>query len=140
MTGSITIQASADTQLLLSDRTTATLGNITPGDTINVFGYYDGAGNIQASVIRDLSKPVAGVTSTPTPPTSATIASIQSQIAEIQTLLGQLIQEVNVLVASSTTTMSSSSSISEPMIPYVPGVVTTPATSTDIGSGTQIFN
>jgi hypothetical protein len=139
MTGSITIQVFADTQLLLSDRTTATLGNITPGDTINVFGYYDGAGDIQASIIRDLSKPVTGVTSTPTPTTSATIASIQSKIAEIQTLLGQLIQEVNALVTSSTATISSSSSsASGPMIPYVPGTVIVP-TSTNATSGTQII-
>lgn len=51
------IEVDASTRLLLRDRTAATLGNFSPGDQINVFGYYNSDGSIQAYLIRDLSKP-----------------------------------------------------------------------------------
>lgn len=52
------IEIGPSTQLYLRDRTTATLGDFAPGDQINVFGYYNTDGTIQAYLVRDLSKPV----------------------------------------------------------------------------------
>lgn len=52
------IEVGASTTLMLRDRTVATLGNFSSGDQINVFGYYNSNGSIQAYLIRDLSKPV----------------------------------------------------------------------------------
>lgn len=52
------IEISATTQLSLRDRTPATLSNISVGDQINVFGYYNTDGSIQAFLVRDLSKPL----------------------------------------------------------------------------------
>lgn len=51
------IEVDASTRLLLRDRTSATLSNFSSGDQINVFGYYNSDGSIQAYLIRDLSKP-----------------------------------------------------------------------------------
>ena len=52
------IEVDASTRLLLRDRTAATLSSFSSGDQINVFGYYNSDGTIQAYLIRDLSKPV----------------------------------------------------------------------------------
>ena len=52
------IEVSAATQLLLRDRTRATIGSFSAGDQINVFGYYNSDGSIEAYLARDLSKPV----------------------------------------------------------------------------------
>ena len=52
------IEIDATTQLMLRDRTSATLNDFTPGDQINVFGYYNTDGSIQAYLIRDLSEPM----------------------------------------------------------------------------------
>ena len=51
------IEVSATTNLYLRDRTAANLSDFTAGDQINVFGYYNADGSIQAYLIRDLSKP-----------------------------------------------------------------------------------
>ena len=51
------IEVSASTQLMLRDRTQASLADFSSGDEINVFGYYNTDGSIQAYLIRDLSKP-----------------------------------------------------------------------------------
>jgi hypothetical protein len=52
------IEIDAATQLMLRDRTTATLGSFAVGDDINVYGYYNTDGSIQAYLIRDTSKPL----------------------------------------------------------------------------------
>lgn len=52
------IEVDASTQLSLRDRTSATLNDFAAGDQINVFGYYNADGSIQAYLVRDLSKPV----------------------------------------------------------------------------------
>jgi hypothetical protein len=51
------IEVGAGTVLLLRDRTHATLADFSAGDEINVFGYYNTDGTIQAYLVRDLSKP-----------------------------------------------------------------------------------
>lgn len=51
------IEVDASTLLTLRDRTAANLGDFAPGDQINVFGYYNSDGSIQAYLVRDLSKP-----------------------------------------------------------------------------------
>jgi len=51
------IEVDASTHLSLNDRTVATLSDFSSGDQINVFGYYNSDGSIQAYLIRDLSKP-----------------------------------------------------------------------------------
>ncbi len=56
------IEIDASTKLSLRDRTPATLANFSAGDTINVFGYYNADGSIQAYLIRDLSKPAEAQT------------------------------------------------------------------------------
>ncbi len=111
------------TQLLLNDRTSAALGNITPGDTINVFGYFDGADMIQAQIVRDTSKPVVGIgtitsvttvtgngtSKSTTAETTTSMAGLQAEIVQIETLISQLIAQFNALNAAngSTTTVSS---------------------------------
>ncbi len=52
------IEVGASTTLMLRDRTVATLSNFSSGDQINIFGYYNSDGSIQAYLIRDLSKPI----------------------------------------------------------------------------------
>lgn len=52
------IEVSATTQLMLRDRTQASLSDFSQGDQINVFGYYNADGSVQAYLVRDLSKPV----------------------------------------------------------------------------------
>jgi len=51
------IEIGATTTLMLRDRTPATLANFSSGDEINVFGYYNPDGSIQAYLVRDTSKP-----------------------------------------------------------------------------------
>lgn len=141
----LAITISATTQLLLSDRTGASLANITAGDNVNVFGYYDGNGNIQAQVVRDLSKPaiVAGASTTAVNGSQpADITAIETEIAQIQTVLAQLIQEIQTMSAATTTT-SATTSASGPMIPYTGSstpVATSTTTSTMItGTSTIIY-
>lgn len=52
------IEVDASTKLLLRDRTSAILSNMNAGDQINVFGYYNADGSVQAYLVRNLSKPV----------------------------------------------------------------------------------
>ncbi len=52
------IEVDVSTKLYLRDRTLAVLSDFTAGDQINVFGYYNTDGSIQAYLVRDLSKPV----------------------------------------------------------------------------------
>jgi hypothetical protein len=52
------IKVDGSTRLMLRDRMTATLADFVAGDRINVFGFYNTDGSIQAYLIRDLSKPV----------------------------------------------------------------------------------
>ena len=56
------IEVDASTELYLRDRTPATLSNFAAGDQINVFGYYNADGSIQAYLVRDLSKPAQSET------------------------------------------------------------------------------
>ena len=56
--GSYRIEITASTELMLRDRTPAQLSSFTPGDQINVYGYYNTDGSIQAYLVRDTSKPV----------------------------------------------------------------------------------
>ncbi|HVM77035.1 MAG TPA: DUF5666 domain-containing protein, partial [Candidatus Paceibacterota bacterium] len=52
------IEVSAQTELMLRDRSVASLSDFSNGDQINVFGYYNTDGSIQAYIVRDISKPV----------------------------------------------------------------------------------
>jgi hypothetical protein len=52
------IEGSTSTVLSLRDRTVATLADFATGDQINVFGYYNSDGSIQAYLVRDLSRPM----------------------------------------------------------------------------------
>lgn len=52
------IEVDQNTQLMLRDRTPTTLADFSVGDQINVFGFYNTDGSIQAYLVRDLSKPV----------------------------------------------------------------------------------
>ena len=52
------IEVDATTELSLRDRTSAGLSDFAAGDQINVFGYYNTDGSIQAYLVRDLSKPM----------------------------------------------------------------------------------
>jgi len=65
------INISGSTELLLSNRATATLSDFAPGDTINVFGYYNADGSIQASIVRNLSNPGGTTNPSPVGPTQA---------------------------------------------------------------------
>jgi hypothetical protein len=56
------IEVNSQTGLMLRDRTPATLANFTVGDQINVFGYYNTDGSIQAYLVRDTSKPLENQT------------------------------------------------------------------------------
>ena len=108
--GPFQIDITSATQLLLNDRTPAILANITPGDTINVFGYYDGTNTVEAEVLRDLSKPAVGVV-VPTGievGTSVSVADIQAEISQIETLLSQLVTQIDALTTSSSTASSTS--------------------------------
>lgn len=110
---SFTVEVSAATNLLLNDRTSAILANFTPGDAINVFGFYDGTGNIEADVVRDLSKPVGGVmTTSPGVPSASlpTIAAIETQLNTIETLITQIIQQIEALTPTTSTVMTTSTS------------------------------
>jgi len=51
------VEVSATTELMLRDRSSASLSDFTQGDQINVFGYYNTDGSIQAYLVRDISKP-----------------------------------------------------------------------------------
>jgi hypothetical protein len=51
------IEVDASTRLLLRDRTAGTPADFSAGDMINVFGFYNSDGSIQAYLVRDLSKP-----------------------------------------------------------------------------------
>ncbi len=84
------IEVDASTRLFLRDRSQGTLTDFSAGDTINVFGYYNSDGSIQAYLVRDLSKPAQTETiqlenltlvsvSAITPP--ATLAATQTQTA-----------------------------------------------------------
>lgn len=127
------IQVGDVTQLLLADRTPATLDNITASDTINAFGYYDGLGNVQASVVRDLSKPYGATPSTAAP----TVTQLEAQITEIQSAISQILNEISLLMA--TPPNNASSAASGPMIPYSPSSTITIATSTSAATGSIIY-
>jgi hypothetical protein len=73
---SYTIDVTATTRLMLSDRSVATLSSFAPGDTINVFGYYNTDGSIQAYVVRDLSKSGSGTTGGGTAPQSIQLNNV----------------------------------------------------------------
>jgi hypothetical protein len=140
-TGTYSIDLTGSTQLLLSNRATAILGNITSGDVINVYGYYDGAGNVQAQIVRDLSKPAApGVIGTPVPATTSGVSPttppavgtnptqgqllqiLQTLMIQVQGVLTQLIQMSGTTVPNATGTgtgnTNTSSAVGQvPMIP-----------------------
>lgn len=52
------IEVDANTEIMLRDRTAAQLADLSSGDEINVYGYYNIDGSIQAFIVRDLSKPI----------------------------------------------------------------------------------
>lgn len=52
------IEVDSNTEFMLRDRTAAQLSDFSAGDQINVYGYYNTDGSIQAFIVRDLSKPV----------------------------------------------------------------------------------
>ena len=56
-TASYRIEISATTELMLNDRTPASLSDFAQGDQINVYGYYNTDGSVQAYIVRDTSKP-----------------------------------------------------------------------------------
>lgn len=100
------INVNAATQLEMSDRTPATLANITPGDTINVYGYYDGSGIINAEVLRDMSKPAGGAAST---------AALQAELDQLEALVAQL-ESALAMSTSTTVNPSLGTSLYCPMI------------------------
>ena len=51
------IQVANDTRLFLRNRERASLSDFESGDQINVFGFYNTDGSIQALIVRNLSKP-----------------------------------------------------------------------------------
>jgi hypothetical protein len=120
------VQLDASTQLLLSDRTTAVLGNITSGDTINVYGYYNADGTINAEIVRDLSKPIGagatGVSSTlgaTALGTTDDTSTLQAELNQLTALVAQLSTEVATQTASVTlaTTTPLTTGTECPMIP-----------------------
>ncbi len=52
------IMISYDTRLFLRDRTPAALTDFSRGDKINIFGFYNSNGNVDALMVRNLSKPL----------------------------------------------------------------------------------
>ena len=52
------IEVDQNTRLYLRDKTQATLSDFASGDKINVFGFYNSDGSIQAYIARNISKPV----------------------------------------------------------------------------------
>lgn len=97
------VLVSGTTDVLLNDRAAATFASIMPGDIINAFGYYDGLGTVEASIVRDLSQSAgsvatgsSGMTSTNSP----SITAIEAQITQIQSAISQIIQEISLLMAS----------------------------------------
>lgn len=105
--GSYVINITNTTQLLQNDRTPTILGNIAPGDIMNVYGYFSGNGIIQAQILRDLSKPEApgmitpGLLNTGLPtapvvgenPSEAQLLDIlQTLVIQMQGVLAQLVQ------------------------------------------------
>jgi hypothetical protein len=121
-----TIELTTATKLLLANRTSAVLSNFTPGDTINVYGYYNGNGTINAEIIRDLSKPASITAMTNT-------TTIQAEIAQLETLVTQLEQELNGTSSSTASTTSSTA-----MCPMMTATSTlgTCGTSSSTASGT----
>lgn len=51
------IHVNGDTRLLLRDRTKATIDDFTEGDQINVFGFVNGDNEIDALIVRNITKP-----------------------------------------------------------------------------------
>jgi hypothetical protein len=122
------IQVNDTTKLLLSDRTAAVLGNIAVGNIVNIYGYYDGSDTIQASIVRDTSKPIGvGVPAT-TGQTSTTSGTIQ--IGTLQTLLAQLesfITELENIINGTASSTATSTVTSSTMLPVIGNTTTTPA-------------
>ena len=120
-----TLEIDAATQLLLAGRAPAVLGNITPGDIVNVYGYFDAAnGTMNAEIVRDLSKPAGPLTITSSSSTSTSsstaiaVATSSAAIAQLQAYIGQLASVVAELqVEIATGTLTASSTASAPMIP-----------------------
>lgn len=52
------IEVDQNTRLFLRDRTLASISDFSTGDTINVFGFYNTDGSVNALAVRDLSKPI----------------------------------------------------------------------------------
>jgi hypothetical protein len=118
-----TLVVNAATNLLLSDRSSASIGDLVPGDQINVYGYYSN-GTIDAEVIRDLSRSVGtsaiGSTISSSSSSAMVASTLQSEINQLEALVLQLAAELSVNVTTSTTATStvSSTTTSCPMIPY----------------------
>jgi hypothetical protein len=103
----------ATTELLFNDRSPATLGDITPGDTVNIYGYYTDDGGIQAEIIRDISQPgqsqsqsSGGGTGEATGGGESTTATLQAELDQLEALVAQLESEVAGNMSAASTTMA----------------------------------
>jgi hypothetical protein len=139
------VNITSATQLLLSDRAAAVLGNFTPGDVINVYGYYDGNGSIQGQVVRDLSKPAAPGLAAPTT-TTAPIGSTTTAPLSVPTTpvvgpnptSGQLLQILQTLliqvqgVLTQLIQMSGTTPTGVGQAPMIPASSTTPSSTSTL--------
>ena len=75
----------AATELLLGDRSPATLAELTPGATINVYGYYTNDGSMEAEIVRDVSRSASGTT---------TMTTLEAELNQLEALAVQLEAEV----------------------------------------------
>ena len=135
-----TLLVSNTTRILLSDRGPTTLANIAPGDSINAFGYYDGLGTLEASVVRSLGTGAASDIGNPgisLNGQSISLAQIETAITQIENVINQLIQEITTLQQSSST---ASSTTAAPMIPNPTGALFVNPSSTNANNSSTSNN
>jgi hypothetical protein len=105
-TALLTITTNQATQTLLNNRSATTLASIAPGDPINVYGYYDGNGTINAEIIRDTSRTTSGMTPTINMGTTTnTTADLQAEINQLEVLVNQLEAELAISTSTGTSTI-----------------------------------
>jgi hypothetical protein len=78
----VILDISADTKFILRNRTRGILANFAPGDTINVFGFFNGTPVMKTDIIRNISKPTPGV------------ATIMQMIQRLQTTIAQIRHQI----------------------------------------------
>ena len=118
------IDVTSNTQLMLRDRSQASLSDFAQGDQINVYGYYNTDGSITAYLVRDLSKPIeaqtiqlnnATLVSISISGTSATLAVTQAQGAPCLGFEGDTSKAIACpLGVSSFSAVSSTASVTAP--------------------------